>query len=76
MRKLFPQETRRVQRSIVSANDWKLVGKKKNHELARKGARVNTISDVTSLESAILGFEKLKVGKVFSFFKFSSSKPV
>ena len=29
MRKLFPQETRRVQRSIVSANDWKLVGKKK-----------------------------------------------
>ena len=75
MQKLFPQETRRVQRSIVSANDWKLVGKK-NHELARKGARVNTISDVTSLESAILGFEKSKVEKVFSFFNFISSKPV
>lgn len=68
MRKLFPQETRRLQRSIVCGNDWKLIGKK-IHELARKGVKVNTISaDVTSLESAILGFEKLKVGKVFSFF--------
>ena len=76
MRKLFPQETRRVQRSIVSANDWKLVGKKKSYELARKGVRVNTISDVTSLESVFLGFEKSKVEKVFSFFNFISSQPV
>lgn len=75
MRKLLPQETRRLQRSIVCGNDWKLVSKK-IHELARKGVRVNTISDVTSLESAILGFEKSKVGKVFSFFNFNSSKPV
>ena len=37
---------------------------------------MNTISDVTSLESAILGFEKSKVEKVFSFFNFISSKPV